>query len=62
MAFPAVFLVLLRGMWKGPLMALPWLVSLGVAVMTYLLIPGAWYVPAGSLSGIVAAWFMVSAR
>lgn len=62
MAFPAVFLMLLRGMWKGPRMALPWLVSLGVAVMTYLLIPDAWYVPAGSLSGIVAAWLMVSAR
>lgn len=55
MAFPAVFLVLLAGMWKGPHAARPWLVSLVVAALTYLLVPGAWYVMAGALSGIAAA-------
>jgi 4-azaleucine resistance transporter AzlC len=59
MAFPAVFLVLLRGMWNGARAARPWLVSLLVAAATYLLVPGAWYVPAGALSGIVAAFFWV---
>lgn len=29
MAFPAVFIVMLAGMWKGTRVALPWLVSLG---------------------------------
>lgn len=58
MAFPAVFLVLLRGMWKGFAAARPWLVSLAVAALTYLLMPGAWYVAAGALSGLVAAWFL----
>ena len=58
MAFPAVFLVLLRGMWKGFAAALPWLVSLMVAALTYLVVPGAWYVAAGALSGLVAAWFL----
>jgi hypothetical protein len=43
MAFPAVFLVLLRGMWKGMRAARPWLVSLLVAASTFLLVPGAWY-------------------
>jgi len=56
MAFPAVFLVLMRGMWKGFAAARPWLVSLVVAALTYLLVPGAWYVAAGAVSGLVAAW------
>jgi 4-azaleucine resistance transporter AzlC len=57
MAFPAVFLVMLAGMWKGVSAALPWLVSLLVAAATYLVLPGAWYVPAGALSGVAAAFF-----
>lgn len=58
MAFPAIFLVLLRGLWKGAHAARPWLVSLAVAALTYLLIPGAWYVAAGALSGLAAAWLL----
>lgn len=56
MAFPAVFLVMLSGMWQGVATARPWLVSLVVGAGTYLLVPGAWYVPAGALSGIIAAY------
>lgn len=55
MAFPAVFLVLMAGMWKGARAALPWLVSLAVAALTYLFVPGAWHVAAGAVSGLVAA-------
>lgn len=58
MAFPAVFLVLLRGMWKGFAAARPWLVSLAVAAITHLVVPGAWYVAAGALSGLAAAWLL----
>lgn len=58
MAFPAVFLVLLRGMWKGLRPARPWLVSLAVAATTSLLVPGAWYVLAGALSGVLAGYWM----
>jgi 4-azaleucine resistance transporter AzlC len=58
MAFPAVFLVLMRGMWPGLRGALPWLVSLVVAALTYLLVPGAWYVAAGVLSGLAAAFLL----
>ncbi|WP_211238334.1 AzlC family ABC transporter permease [Deinococcus pimensis] len=57
-AFPAVFLVLLRGMWPGWRAARPWLVSLLVAALTFLLVPGAWYVAAGALSGLVAAYIL----
>ncbi|MBZ9742279.1 MULTISPECIES: AzlC family ABC transporter permease [unclassified Mesorhizobium] len=58
MAFPAVFLVLMRGMWKGAAAARPWLVSLVVAALVYLFVPGAWYVAAGAVSGLLAAWLM----
>lgn len=55
MAFPAVFLVLLRGMWKGFRASRPWFASLVVAAGTHLLVPGAWYVVAGALVGLGTA-------
>lgn len=55
MAFTAVFLVLLRGMWRGVRACRPWLVSLVVASLTYRFVPGAWYVAAGACAGLVAA-------
>lgn len=58
MAFPAVFLVLLRGMWRGVRAARPWLASLLTAAVVYLLLPGAWYVPAGTVAGLLVAFFM----
>ncbi|WP_327438125.1 AzlC family ABC transporter permease [Pseudomonas donghuensis] len=56
MAFAAVFLVLLRGMWRGLHAAVPWLFSLLTAALFYLLIPGGWYVLAGTLAGLVSAY------
>lgn len=56
LAFPAVFLVLLRGMWTSARAALPWLVSLLVAAGVHLTVPGAWYVLAGTLAGMAFAW------
>lgn len=58
MAFPAVFLVLMRGMWTGMAAARPWLVSIAVAALVHLFVPGAWYVAAGAVSGLIAAWLM----
>ncbi len=58
MAFPAVFLVMLAGMWKGARSALPWLISLVVAATVHLLVPGAWYVPAGALSGVLFSYLL----
>ncbi|WP_373699085.1 AzlC family ABC transporter permease [Neisseria dentiae] len=57
MAFPAVFLVLLRGLWKGFAAARPWLVSLAVAAAVHLTVDGAWYVPAGAAAGLLTAYF-----
>jgi len=58
MAFPAIFLVLLRGLWRGARASRPWLVSLLVAALTYGFVPGAWYVPTGALSGLIAAYLL----
>ncbi|KVN28543.1 branched-chain amino acid ABC transporter permease [Burkholderia pyrrocinia] len=55
MAFTAVFLVLLKGMWKGVRASRPWFVSLVVAAATHLAVPGAWYVAAGACAGLAAA-------
>lgn len=56
MAFTAVFLVLLRGMWRGVRASRPWLASLIVAGVTYRLVAeGAWYVAAGALAGLACA-------
>ncbi|MFW1752947.1 AzlC family ABC transporter permease [Acinetobacter wanghuae] len=59
MAFPAVFLVLLKSMWKGFAAARPWLVSLVCAALAYLYLPAGWYVPIGALSGIASAFFFI---
>lgn len=57
MAFPAVFLILLRGMWKGIHAARPWLASLIAAALAYLYLPTGWHVPIGAVSGIASAFF-----
>ncbi|MFC4254232.1 branched-chain amino acid ABC transporter permease [Altererythrobacter xixiisoli] len=62
MAFPAVFFVLLRGMWKGAATALPWAACALVAGTVYATIPGAWYVPAGALTGVITAWLIAGRR
>lgn len=62
MVFPAVFLVLLRGLWKGAKAARPWLVSLAAAVITHLAVPGAWYVVAGAAAGLLSACIWAGER
>ena len=62
MAFTAVFLVLLRGAWTSFKAVRPWFVSLAVAAPTYLILPGAWYVATGAISGLVAAFFLAEEK
>lgn len=59
MAFPAVFLVLLRSMWKGTKQARPWLISLITAALAYLYLPIGWYIPVGAISGIISAFIFL---
>ena len=56
MAFPAVFLVLLRGMWKSLHAARPELVSLVTAALAYLYLPQGWHIPIGAVAGIASAY------
>lgn len=57
MAFIAIFMYMLKGMWKTFALARPWFVSLITAGAVHHLAEGAWYVPAGALSGILSAYF-----
>lgn len=58
MAFPAIFLVLLRGMWTSARSAIPWAASLAAAGGTHIAVSGAWYVPAGAIAGLSVAWLL----
>jgi 4-azaleucine resistance transporter AzlC len=53
--FPAVFIVLLTGFWKGRETGLVLVASAIAAFTTHLFIAGAWYVAAGALAGLVVA-------
>ncbi len=55
-AFPALFIVLLTGFWKGRETGLV-LAASGLAALTvHALAPGAWYIAAGALAGLGAAF------
>ena len=54
-AFVAVFVALLRGMWRGRTTLLPWVASAITAALVHLAVPGPWYVAAGALAGLATA-------
>ena len=55
-AFPAIFIALALGFWKGTRRSGPVLLaSAAVAVAVHTTVPGAWYVIAGAIAGIAAA-------
>lgn len=56
MAFTAIFMVMLQGMWKCFAHTRPWFLSLIVAGAVYHTVDGAWYVAAGALSGILSVY------
>ncbi len=56
-AFPAVFIALLVGLWKGKADGLPWVVAGIVAMAASWWLPGKWYILLGGLVGsFVGAW------
>lgn len=54
-AFPAVFIVLVIGFWKGPATGMVLIASAAASIAVYLTVPGAWYIAAGAAAGLVAA-------
>ena len=59
MAFPAIMLVLLKGMWKRFTEARPWLISFICTALAYSYLPGNWYVLIGALAGITSAFWLI---
>jgi predicted branched-subunit amino acid permease len=54
-AFAAMFISVLAGFWKGPKTAAILIASSVFAVLGKLILPGAWYILAGGVAGIVMA-------
>jgi len=54
-AFPAVFVVLVMGFWKGPETGAILATSGVAAVATHHFVPGVWYIAAGALAGLAMA-------
>jgi len=54
-AFPAVFVVLVMGFWKGRETGAVLIASGATAVLVQHFVPGVWYIAAGALVGLVAA-------
>jgi 4-azaleucine resistance transporter AzlC len=54
-AFPAVFIVLLMGFWKGRETGLVLAASAVASLTVHALVPGAWYIAAGALAGLAVA-------
>ncbi len=56
-AFTAVFIALLTFFWKGPAQIPAWLTAGITAWITFLLLPGKWYIVLGGLAGgLAGAW------
>ncbi len=54
-AFPAVFIVLVTGFWKGRGTGAVILASAAAALFVHWLVPGVWFILAGALAGLAAA-------
>jgi 4-azaleucine resistance transporter AzlC len=61
-AFPAVFIVLLMGFWKGRETGLVLAASAMAALVVHKLVPGAWYIAAGALAGLAAAFIPLAPK
>src|ERR1700754_3585564 len=55
---PAFYAAMLVPTWKGPRLAVPWLVAGVVALTVHWLVPGWWFIITGALSGAITAGLM----
>jgi predicted branched-subunit amino acid permease len=53
LVLPAFFIVMLIPMWRGPMAAVPWAVAGATALAVAALVPGWWFIIAGSVAGSV---------
>jgi 4-azaleucine resistance transporter AzlC len=61
-AFPAVFIVLVTGFWKGRSTGAVLAASAAAAVSVHHSLPGVWYIAAGAFAGLAAAAVLASRR
>lgn len=61
-AFPAVFVVLVMGFWKGPETGAVLAASGAASVAVHHFVPGVWYIAAGALAGLAMALWQGRAR
>lgn len=54
-AFPAVFIVLVMGFWRGPATGMVLIASAAAAIVVHQMVPGAWYIASGAAAGLAAA-------
>lgn len=54
LVMPAFFVAMLVSLWRGPRRAIGWLVAAAVAIVSFHLLGGFWFVLTGSLAGAVA--------
>jgi predicted branched-subunit amino acid permease len=55
---PAFYAAMLVPAWKGPRLAIPWLIAGIVALTVHWLVPGWWFIITGALSGAITAGLM----
>jgi 4-azaleucine resistance transporter AzlC len=55
---PAFFVTMLVPLWRGARRAIPWAIAGGVALLVAALIPGWWFIMAGSIAGGIAGGFI----
>ena len=61
-AFPAVFIVLVTGFWKGRETGIVLIASALSALAVHHFVPGVWYIAAGAAGGLLAAAFSNAAE
>jgi 4-azaleucine resistance transporter AzlC len=49
------FVVLLAGFWRSRADLLPWGIAAGVSILTYMVLPGTWYIVLGAVTGSLVA-------
>jgi branched chain amino acid efflux pump len=54
-AFAAIFLILLRSLWRGRLSAASWGASAAAAILAHKFLPAPWYIIIGGVVGTMAA-------
>lgn len=58
LAMPVFFAVMLVPLWRGPRRGIAWAIAGAVALAVQYLVPGWWFIVAGSIAGAIAGGFL----